>query len=64
MMGTVTTELWTLGHCCPSCQGCGVQGGAPGECLWIRVPGTGRVSKQLFLPWRMWADLLPVEARH
>lgn len=64
MMGTVTIELWTPGHCCLSCQGHGMQGDAPGEHVWIPVPGTGLVSKQLFLPWRMWVDLLPVEVRH
>lgn len=64
MMGTVTTELWPLGLCCSSCQGRGVKGNAPGERLWIPVPGTDLVSKQFFLPWRTWADLLPVEARH
>ena len=79
MVGTVTVELWSLGHSCPSpadaaaqCAGSWVLRGemplgreARGdEHLWIHVQSRGLVSKQFFLPSRMWVDLLPAKARH
>jgi len=79
MVGTVTAELWSLGHSCPSPAGAMVrcarswvlQGETPAgteawgdERLWIRVPGRDLVSKQFFLPSGTWVGLLPAKARH